>query len=256
MFGSLKILNVRGIPIRVHFTLLLALPWFVSRYSKGLELPWLWGAVTVMGLFTSVALHELGHSFTAMAKGVRTSEIILTPIGGIARLARIPSRGRDELQIALAGPLVSLGLAAVLGAVVFLTYRHIAASATLVLFLLCTSNALLAGFNLLPCFPMDGGRVYRALLTKRWGRIEATRRAVKLGGWFAAGLFALGLWSMNIFTMIIAWFVYSSAQSEYRMVIAQETAQRMSPFGPMWGPPSDPGHEVEISVSPSPYDRR
>lgn len=256
VFSSIKLLTVRGIPIRAHFTLVVLLPWLAMRYSNLIEVSWLWGALTVVGLFTSIALHELGHAFTGMAKGIRTTEIVLTPIGGIARLARIPPGGRDEFHIAIAGPLVSIGLGLALWLVYHTLGILLSPSLATVLFVLAFSNIALAIFNLIPCFPMDGGRVFRAAMTRRWGRLEATRRAVALGGWFAAALFIWGLLSLNIFLMLIAWFVHSSARAELRNVEMQETARRMDPFEAFFrSPPPIPENEIEIQVGPPPYRR-
>ncbi len=257
MFGSLKLLTVRGIPIRIHWSLLLLLPWFAWRYSNMLEFSWAWGGLTAIGLFASVALHELGHSFTGMAKGIRTVDIVLTPIGGIARLARIPTRAMDELHIAIAGPLVSIALGGLFYGLLRLAMPLLSEAAQLVLWVLAVTNIALAVFNLIPCFPMDGGRVFRALMSRKWGRLEATRRAVTLGGWLAAALFVWGLINTQVLTMVIAWFVYSSARSEYRMVQLQETAQRMNPFDTFFRgpPPGGAPPPIEVTVSPPPYGR-
>lgn len=246
-------LSVRGIPIRAHVTLLIVLPWFAIQYSEAIGVSIFWGLFTAVGLFASVAAHELGHSFVAMSKGIRAVEIVLTPIGGIARLNRIPSRPRDEFDIAIAGPLVSLLLGAALWAVQAAMSAFLPYSLRIVLVLLAATNIVLAIFNLIPCFPMDGGRIFRAAMTRRWGRLEATRRAVKLGAWLAAALFLLGLYRFNVLTMIIAWFVYSSAKAEYRAVQMQETARRMNPFEAFFRPPPMPDGEIEVSVGPPPY---
>ena len=255
MFGSFKILTVRGIPIRVHFTLLIILPWFAMTYGKAMGVSTFWGWVTSIGLFTSVALHELGHLFVAMAKGIRANQIVLTPIGGIAMLTRLPARARDEFWIAIAGPLVSLALGAFLWIAATFSAPLLSDSPRLVLFWVGALNLILGLFNLLPCFPMDGGRIFRALMTTRWGRLEATRRAVKLGTWFAAAFFVWGLYIMNPLTMLLAWFVYSSARAEYRMVQMQETAHRMNPLDSIFRSRPSSDNQVEISVSPPPYRR-
>jgi Zn-dependent protease len=255
--GSYRIMTVRGIPIRVHITLLILLPLFVIMFSQGMgTFAYFWGLLAAVGLFASIALHELGHSMVAIAKGCSVREILLLPIGGVAQLNSIPREPRDELKMALAGPAVSLALAFLgmfLGNVfVLLKWHHLAA----VLTSLGSINLMLVLFNLLPSFPMDGGRVFRAWLTPRIGRLNATRIAAKIGQIIAVGFGIWAVFTVNVFLLIIAIFIYQAAGAEYRMVLIQEARyqERASPW-PFPGGKWSSINEDNIRVSPPPYRR-
>ena len=258
MFGSIKIAKIWGIPIRLHFTLILLLPYFAHRFSVALETPTLWGWLAAATIFMSVALHELGHSIVALRYGCPVRDIVLTPIGGIAQLARIPSQPKAEFQIAIAGPLVSLALAIVFLLTKNLIFTHGWFNFGKVVYLGGVSNAVLFAFNLLPCFPMDGGRIFRAMMSRRWGRLEATRRAVKVGSYIAGVGALLGFFNFNLFWIIMAWFIHSSAQSEYRAVQMEEMAKRgPSPWNDFndffSGRPPSTIRDIDVEVSPPPY---
>jgi len=165
--NSILIARIFGIPIRVHILLVILLPVMAMMYSTS----FLYGLFLVVGVFTSVGLHELGHSYVAMRKGCYVREIILTPIGGMAKMANIPSKPMDEFQMAIAGPLVSLALAMLLIRIPLFYWVGVI-------------NAGLFLFNLLPAFPMDGGRILRAYLASKKGRLEATRISTKIGKYF------------------------------------------------------------------------
>ena len=167
--NSILIGRAFGIPIRVHILLVILLPVLATLYSDN----FVFGLLLVVGVFTSVALHELGHSVVAMRKGCYVKEIVLSPIGGVAKMSNIPSKPMDEFLIAIAGPAVSLALG-LLG--IF--------SISQLFFLLGVINLMLFGFNLLPCFPMDGGRVLRVFLAHKKGRLQATRIAAEVGKYF------------------------------------------------------------------------
>lgn len=225
---SFKVLRVFGIPVRVHVTLALCLPFLIWDFG------WLVAGTIGAVWFSSITLHELGHALVARRKGAEVLEILLLPIGGAARMAHLPKAPRDELLVAFAGPAVSLVLSLVLlvgGACLPLTSE----SALLLGVLLHLNgvqavgllNLMLAVFNLLPAFPMDGGRVLRALLAKRLGRLKATRIAALVGRALAValGAVAAGEWvaggpfSMLIF---ISAFIFWAAGAEYRAVQLQE----------------------------------
>lgn len=259
MLGSFEWGRIYGIPIKVHVTLIILLPIIAMQFGLVLGTTALfWGLLGAAGLFASVALHELGHSVVALSKGIRVREILLLPIGGIARLENMPERARDELHIAVAGPLVSLALAMLLTAAGGLIRLIGLMQFAQVLRILGFMNLFLALFNLLPSFPMDGGRIFRAVMTPRLGRVEATRIAVKIGRFMAIlfGLFAI-LPPLNLFLLAIAVFIYMAAGSEYRMVLMQEAHRRV--FAP-WDyredlrPPEK--EDFEVRVSPPPYARR
>jgi Zn-dependent protease len=256
MASSYQIGRVFGIPIRVHVTLLILLPLMALDISQDLGgRSFLWGIAAAVGLFACVALHELGHSLVALRKGCRAREILLLPIGGIAQMDRMPEKPRDEFQVAIAGPAVSLALG-FLG----LFLRDLLAGAqmvkpALVAHMLGRVNIMLAVFNLLPSFPMDGGRVFRAWLTPHLGRVLATGIAAKTGRFLAIAFGVYGFFTFNIFLIVIALFIYQAAGAEYRMVRIQEAARQT--VYPSWGPAEKawPYEEGEVEVSPPPYRR-
>lgn len=257
-----------GIPIKVHISLLILWPLLASDYGA------LLGTLVMVGLFTSIALHELGHSVVALAQGCRVREILLMPIGGAAQLERIPSRPRDEFLMAIAGPAVSFALAMAgifLGPWVPSPWVYPQLQVNLFQFLGWVNLGLVV-FNLLPSFPMDGGRVLRAMLTPRLGRLRATYIAARLGKAMAILFGVYGLlgprqsWSL----IAIAFFIYIAAGNEYRAVRMQEAAKRggfrewppffASPPPPPPPPPyaggdADGDGENAVIVSPPPYER-
>ena len=223
MGWSVNIGTIAGTAVRIHVTFLLFLVWiFVASYmSGGAQAAWSGTAFMVL-LFACVLAHEFGHIFTARAFGVATPDVTLLPIGGVARLERIPENPREEFLIAIAGPLVNVaiafGLVALAGA--NLDARHLAAvesPQTSMVDKLAVVNLFLAAFNMIPAFPMDGGRVLRALLAIRLDFARATEVAATIGQWVAFGLGFLGLF-YNPMLIFIAIFVYLAAASEARLV--------------------------------------
>ncbi len=273
MFGNaFQIAKVRGIPIRMHITLLIALPFFGYKFAEVFSAhPLTWGMLAAITLFISVALHELGHSFVAIAKGFPVRDITLWPIGGIASLARIPERPRDEFWVAIAGPLVSLTLAGALYALSASGVFPEQSDAESFCDALSMINISLFVFNLLPAFPMDGGRILRAALAQRKGRLAATRIAARCGK-ICALLFAIvGIWGLpglippSIMLVVIAFFIFFSARAEYRQVMMQEMSNQPPPiFQWLWSnarrppqqpPPAEPA-DNEVVVSPPPWQRK
>jgi Zn-dependent protease len=226
--GSLTLFRVRGVPIRAHWTLLLILPYLAFVFSmqfrgvarlagvsdEALFLPPLvWGVVLAIGLFASITLHELAHTFAAVRFGGSTRSITLMLVGGVSQLARAPQRAYQEAIMAAVGPLTSLAL----GGLLLLAYAHASAAPADVqmgLFYLSAANLTLGVFNLVPAFPMDGGRLLRAALAVKLSRERATRIASRVGKVCAIVLGIFGLWSANILLMLVAVFVYSGAQGE------------------------------------------
>jgi len=216
---SLRIGTLLGVPIRVHVSFLLLLVWFgaVSSEAGGSFLD---GIVLLLLLFGCVVLHELGHATMARRYGVRTSEIVLYPIGGIARLDRIPP-GKAELLIALAGPAVNLVLAAMIfGGLQFVPVAGPRSASEIVTgssiaWQLLGANLILFVFNLIPAFPMDGGRVLRASLTIFLGEERATEIASRVGQGMAI-LFAVValLPPVRPVLLLIAFFVFVGAGQE------------------------------------------
>ncbi|MCB0559471.1 MAG: site-2 protease family protein [Lewinellaceae bacterium] len=242
MKGSVQIAKFFGIPVQVHWTFVLI---FVYVFYEGMgnALSWMemgWITIFVLALFACVVLHEYGHALTARRFGVDTRDIILSPIGGVARLDRLPEQPMHEFLVALAGPMVNIVIGVVLSFIPLLSSeesRHNFRSFFMqiiypqsnffvsdpspfeyFLFGLVALNIVLAVFNLLPAFPMDGGRVLRALLSLRLGRLRATQIAVYIGQLIAVLLVGYGLWNYHYITALIGLFVFVTASNEYRMV--------------------------------------
>ncbi|HLK80499.1 MAG TPA: site-2 protease family protein [Xanthobacteraceae bacterium] len=225
MSWSVNIGSIAGTAIRIHVTFLLLLVFFflqgwaaAGSVSDGVN-----SVVFVVLVFACVLAHEFGHIFTARAFGVETPDVTLLPIGGVARLARIPEKPREEFLIAIAGPLVNVAIGIVLIAVTaaHLSVAHLAAMESPKVSMidrLAALNLFLAAFNMIPAFPMDGGRVLRALLAIRLGHLRATEIAAAIGQWTAFGFGLIGLLSGNFILIFIAFFVYLAAASEAQMV--------------------------------------
>src|SRR5947209_9731445 len=216
--GSVGVFSVFGVPIRLHFTFLLLLV-FLLFIGIGEQQSGASTAIYILALFGSVLLHELGHAAVARHFGIRTLEIVMYPIGGVSRPERQP-KAREELWIALAGPVVNLLIAAGLLAwvasqkgLVALEQLRQPTDANLAE-RIAFGNLLLCFFNLLPAYPMDGGRVLRSLLALRRSEEEATRIAARAGQGLAIllGLAAL-LWG-DFMVMFVAMFVYLGAAQE------------------------------------------
>lgn len=234
MRDSIRLFTVGGIAIRMHITFPLILVWGAVQFGmisqRGLAGA-LFGVAITLLLFVIVVLHELGHSFAARHFEVPVRQIVLLPIGGVAQLARIPENPGQEFVIAIAGPLVNFILAALLiffGLVINPNVLSGSLTSGLVLAgradlgslyrYLFTSNLFLGLFNLLPAFPMDGGRVLRALLASRMPYLRATVIAVAIGQALA---WLLGLWGFlggGFFLIVVALFIYFGARQEGEMV--------------------------------------
>lgn len=232
MFRSWKLGSLAGISVNVHFTFLMLLG-FVG-FSRLLGGAGLGAAVAevlfLASLFGVVVLHELGHALTARRYGIGTRDITLLPIGGIARLERMPTKPTQEMVIALAGPAVNVVLALGLWFLAPLIRPTVFAP---LLFRLIAINVGLAVFNLLPAFPMDGGRVLRAFLAARMPYLRATHVAVSAGKAMAVlfGIAGLMLNPMLIFIAMFVWFAGSSEELQARY----RHAQTQSPFGDLFG---------------------
>ncbi len=221
MRWSWRIAKVSGIGIYLHFTFPLLLLWGGTiQYSERHNWADAWSGIAfILVLFAIVVLHELGHSLMARRFGIRTRDITLLPIGGVARLERIPEDPKAELLIALAGPAVNICLAAVF-------FLMLAAGALLTgggpmelfgggfLATLMVVNVMLAAFNMVPAFPMDGGRVLRALLAGRIGHARATAIAAKVGQVLAVAFGVSALFLNQPFWVVLAVFVYLGAAQE------------------------------------------
>jgi Zn-dependent protease/predicted transcriptional regulator len=226
--NGFKIGSIRGIPIRIHFTFLLILPLLAFAFSRAfreaarvaevpaneLGSPLLWGLGLALALFLSVLLHELAHSLYALRKGGQVRDITLMMVGGVSQISEMPREPRHEAIMAFAGPLTSI----VLGVVLFGVHALIADTPSFQLrfatFYLGGLNLFLGFFNLLPAFPMDGGRILRALLAMKLDYSRATAIAVAVGQGLA---WLLGLWALmtGSYTLVlIAVFIWLGAGSE------------------------------------------
>ena len=275
MSTSFNLVSIFGIPIRIHISLivLLAIVGVTAWSLGGLEGVFL--NIALMGaVFASIALHELAHSLVAIRKGCRVREITLMFIGGAAQMEEIPREPIDEIQVAAAGPLFSIALGALcwfggswLSLRPFLPPLY-GGRLLNMLQLAGQINFTLALFNLLPAFPMDGGRIFRALMSRKIGILPATFVASRLGrvGAIVMGIvgchkvfwdYELQWWGL----IVIAVFLFRAAGREFDIVLRQELtdgfqtltdwAMDPSPFEP----PAK-GVDDEVKISPPPYDRK
>ena len=224
MKWSWRIARIAGIDLYVHVTFLILVGWvalshYLARQSPAVAFT---GVAFIFSLFAIVVLHELGHALTARRFGIPTRDITLLPIGGVARLDRMPQDPKQELLVALAGPAVNVVLAAILFVVLELgeglaAYGQVVRVGGSFLDQLFWVNVSLAVFNLLPAFPMDGGRVLRGLLALRMDYLRATQIAAGIGQAMAVLFGFVGLFT-NPFLVFIALFVWLGAAGEASMV--------------------------------------
>jgi Zn-dependent protease/CBS domain-containing protein len=237
MRWSLRIGRILGIPIYLHFTFLIILPFFALvfgyTYSEIFSFrigfdnlavddvgKILLGVLAAVVFFASILIHELCHSYVALRNGYKISGITLLIFGGVSEIEEQPGEAKGEAWMAFVGPGSSLVIGAVVSSAYFLT-KDLSGGVELQAIVLMFSligfyNILLGLFNLLPAFPMDGGRVLRALLARRMGFLEATRYAVDIGKAFAVGMGIFGLFTLNFILILIALFLYTGAEGEYQ----------------------------------------
>jgi Zn-dependent protease/CBS domain-containing protein len=230
MGWSFKIGRIFGIDFKIHFTFFLILIWGALNFG-GDSGP-LYGLAVTVALFTLVLLHELGHSLAAMGYGIGVKDISRLPIGGVARLERMPEKPFQELVVALAGPAVNVLLAMILLPIVLGLAAAQPGPLTLggglqagglsgLLTFLLTANISLAIFNMIPAFPMDGGRVFRAVLGLFVDFPRATRLAVVVGRVLAVGLGLVGIFTGQFFLALIALFIFTASGQEGQAVAAK-----------------------------------
>ncbi|BCB95794.1 peptidase M50 [Dissulfurispira thermophila] len=235
--GSLKIITIMGIPIRVHFSWLIIfglITWSLSTFyfpKAAPQLPtasyWINGAVAALLLFVSVAFHELSHSFVAIKYKLSIINITLFIFGGVAQMKGEPPSPKAEFRIAIAGPLSSFFLSLIFA----IAYNTAATQVTKALFsYLAQLNLILGAFNLIPGFPMDGGRVVRAFLWKKTNDFfYATQKASSYGQKIAMFFIIFGIFSIfvgfpgGLWLMLIGWFLYSASQASYQQASLQQT---------------------------------
>lgn len=253
MFGSLRIATIRGIPIRLHVTLLATFAILILKLGA-------LGIPAGILLFGSVLLHELGHSLVAQRCGIRIAGIDLHVMGGMALMTRPPRTWKEEIAIAAAGPLVSLALGFVLTLLSFATTGYALVEPTRVEHLITYTalvNTAMAIFNMIPALPMDGGRIFRALLSAKLGPMRATRVAAWVSRAFAIVFIAVGVvqgaWSL----LMIGGLLLLMVGNEERVAEAQEAlrVKVLDPFDLSPVPFADAGRETREEFVDS-YGRR
>ena len=222
MRSSLKVASIFGIEVRIHLTFLLFLVWiWFSYYQVAGFAGAVQGVLFILALFACVLLHEFGHAFAARGFGIETPDITLLPIGGVARLNRIPDKPWQELVVAIAGPLVNVVIAGVLIFVIHTSatleqLEYLESPRVELLAKLASVNVMLVLFNLIPAFPMDGGRVLRALLAMAMPYARATQIAAWIGQGLAVVFAIFGIFG-NLLLIFIAFFIFVGAQQEVAM---------------------------------------
>lgn len=224
MRWSLRIATAADIGIFVHWTFVLIIGWIVMVFLAQGQGYWAAaeGVVFVLALFGCIVLHELGHALTARRYGIPTRDITLLPIGGVARLERMPEDPTQEFRVAIAGPAVNVFIAIVIvvGLSVagawkpFTEIAWIGGTASDFLLRLMWVNLFIVGFNLLPAFPMDGGRILRSILARKLDLVQATQISAKIGQSMAFVFGFFGILALNPFLILIALFVFVGAQAE------------------------------------------
>ncbi|EMI55536.1 Peptidase M50 [Rhodopirellula sallentina SM41] len=244
-----------GIDVRVHWTFMLLPLWvYFSNLASGSGALAATGSVLmVLCVFACVLLHEFGHALTARRFGIPTRDITLLPIGGVASLQRMPREPWKELAIAVAGPAVNVVIASVIFATLWLL-SPLSGTVAAFLYQLAIINVALVVFNMLPAFPMDGGRVLRSILAMRLPYLRATVIAARVGQLTAATFGLLGLIGGNLLLVFVAGFIILAAQGESlraRMETAGERPTPESQASNSWNSPFTPPSDQASSTHPS-----
>jgi len=229
MDSSLKIGSVMGIPIKLHITFLLILPFIAFAFATSPaplgfnNVPdlWLRAALALIGaifLFVCVLIHEIGHSYIAVKNGIKIGGITLFLFGGVSEMEDIPRDPHVEMVMAFVGPAISVVLGIIFAAIYFLipAFQNSGSYIGTMVALLAYMNIALGLFNIIPAFPMDGGRVLRGFLAEHMSYMKATRIAVSIGKLFAYLLALLGIltWPVGLWFIVIALFIYIAAGGE------------------------------------------
>jgi Zn-dependent protease/CBS domain-containing protein len=227
MRGSIRLFKVADISINIHITFLLLLLLFLN-----MGLRWLF---LIVGIFCFVTLHELSHSLVAKRFGIKVKEITLLPIGGVASMTKMPEKPYQEFLISLAGPMLNIAVVVIFFFPLYFLFGPgvmfhplSVETASLTIMHLYWINLILAVFNLIPAFPMDGGRILRALLAQKMGYQKATKIAVNFGHVFALLFGYIGLVHGHIILVVIAVFIYMAASSEELQVDIRETLKKFT----------------------------
>jgi Zn-dependent protease len=227
MAWSYRLFDVAGTAVRIHFTFFLLLAWIgAAHWMRGGPAEAIDGVLFIVILFLCVLLHEFGHVFAARRYGIRTPDVTLLPIGGVASLERMPEKPSQEIVVALAGPAVNLVIALVLMLVLGARFdlsqmAQLEQAQSTLTGRVAAANVALLLFNLIPAFPMDGGRVLRALLAVPLGYTRATRAAAGVGQVLAIVFALIGLFG-NPLLMLIAVFIFLAASGEAGYVQARD----------------------------------
>ena len=248
MNWSYQIGSIRGIPIRLHVSFLVTVIFFIWLFADHtfeifgivfgfgeadvpIWLKYLFSSITSVLFFLTLLFHELSHSVVAQSYGIKIKSITLLIIGGIAQMEDIPKEPRKEAMISAAGPAFSLGIG-ILAYAIYITFYQVSEVTWTFgnAFLMSVSiiayyNILLGIFNLIPAFPMDGGRIFRAMLAMNMPYIDATRIAVAVGKSFAIIMGILGLFTFNLFLLLIAFFLYYGAAGEEEAAVISVTLE-------------------------------
>ncbi|HXZ23417.1 MAG TPA: site-2 protease family protein [Methanomassiliicoccales archaeon] len=244
MAASLKVARLFGIPIYIHFSLLLILPLFAVIFAlfsspdffyfrlNYASLPLddvsklLWGVVAAVIFFISILLHELAHSYVGIHRGYKISGITLFILGGVSQIEEMPEHAPGEALMAFIGPATSMVIGAILSPIaIFIGYSSSSVLVNAIAITISITgfyNLLLGAFNLVPAFPMDGGRVLRAELAKRENFLKATEQAAAIGKYLAIAMAIIGLF-YNIWFIFIAIFIYMGADEELRVTRITES---------------------------------
>jgi len=264
--------RIWGIPIRIGASLVVFLPVLVWLIASGGQIesyagliaaltgvaldptalragatPWVIGTLAAVGLFASVTLHELGHAYAARRYGIGIESITLWVLGGLAALESVPEEWDREFYIAVAGPAVSLLTAGACFAALLAIPPGLLVPRFVVGWLAVT-NVALTVFNLLPAFPMDGGRVFRALLARSRPHASATRVAARVGVGFAVAFGVLGALSFNVVLLLLALFVYGAATTESRAVLLGELLDGLTVADLMTADPSTTSPDETVAA--------
>lgn len=230
---SWKLFSVRGVDINIHVSLLFLLLYVAMistaqfanvAYTSGVDVllvrgsPYFWAVLFSLSLIASILIHELGHAFLAQAYGAKVRRIVLLMLGGMSEIEELNATPSREWKIAIVGPLVSMAIGILLFSLREVTQIR---EVRLYAYWVGSLNIMLGIFNLLPAFPMDGGRILRSLLVARRGKAKGTRAAVSVSRVFAILFGLLGLFQFNFILILIAFFLYSAAQGELLLVTGE-----------------------------------